>query len=142
MNPTNDPRAHFHPMGQEARLAARLSRLLDESTQQLPEGVEARLRFAREQALAKARLERQPAVAPVPLGGGTAGWLGGGWFSRAAVVLPILALIAGLAAIEQLHRDDQINTAVEIDSALLTDDAPLAAYRDAGFVEFLKSPAN
>ena len=142
MNPTNDSAPPYHPLGYEARFALRLSRLLDETSQQLPDGVAERLRFAREQAVAKARSERQPAAGVMALGGGTIGWLGGGWWLRAAAVLPLLALVAGLISIEQRHRNDQINAAVEIDSALLTDDAPLAAYRDAGFVEFLKSPAN
>lgn len=142
MNPTNDTASQYHPLGHEARFALQLSRLLDEAVQRMPDGVEERLRVAREQAIARARTERQTATAVVPLGGGTLGWLGGGWRSRVAALLPILALVAGLMSIERQHRNDQISAAVEIDSALLTDDAPLAAYRDAGFVEFLKSPTN
>ena len=141
MTPTNDFSPRYPPLGQEARLGSHLSRLLDESSQRLPDGVEERLRVAREQALGKARFEQRPSGV-VSLGGGAIGWLAAGWWPRVFALVPILALVAGLISIEQHHRDAQINAAVEIDSALLTDEAPLAAYRDAGFVEFLKSPAN
>jgi len=134
--------SRHNAVGCEARFASQLTRMLDETANRLPAGVEERLRVAREQAVARARREPQAVSVAMPLGGGVIGGFGGVWRLRAAVLLPVAALVAGLLTIEQLHRDDQINAAVEIDSGLLTDDAPLAAYRDAGFVEFLKLPAN
>ncbi len=132
----------YHPLASEARFAARLARALDDSSRALPAGVEERLRVAREQALTKARREPQRLLTVIPAGIAGMGWSSGGWWSRVALLLPVAALAVGLFAIEQKHREAQIAAAVEIDAALLTDDAPLAAYRDAGFVEFLKSPAN
>lgn len=129
-----------NPLGREAMLAARLARTLDGATRSLPPGVEERLRVAREQAVAKARTEPEGVFVGVAAGATSLGWLAGGWWSRMALLVPIVALAVGLFAIEQRHRDAQIATAVEIDSALLVDDAPLDAYRDAGFVEFLKLP--
>lgn len=132
----------YQPLGTEARFASRITRALDDACQTLPPGVGERLRVAREQALAKARPEPRTALSPAAAGVGVVGWSSGGWWPRVALLLPIAALAAGLVAIEHKHRQAQIAVAVEIDSALLVDDAPLAAYRDPGFVEFLKSPAN
>jgi hypothetical protein len=36
--------------------------------------------------------------------------------------------------------DDRANELAEIDSALLIDDLPPAAYADPGFLQFLKNP--
>ena len=145
MNPTTAT-PDFFPRsagaGSEARFAARLVGFLDEDSRNLPSGVEARLRFAREQAVARSNAECATAARPVQLGS-VMGWIGSaGWWPRAAALLPLAGLVAGLVLIEQRHREDQVNVAVEIDSGLLTDDAPLLAYRDAGFVEFLKSSTN
>lgn len=140
--PTTDPFSRHAGAGGEARFASRLIGFLDEGSRDLPPGVEARLRFAREQAVARSAVERVPATNSVSLGG-VVGWVGSaGWLPRAAALLPLLALVAGLLSINQRHREDQVKVAVEIDSGLLTDDAPLLAYRDAGFVEFLKSSTN
>ena len=128
--------------GGEARFATRLIGLLDESSRTLPPGVEARLQFAREQAVAKSAARFATVRHSVPLGNVMA-WIGwAGWLPRAGALLPMVALVVGLISIQQRHREDQVNVAVEIDSALLIDDAPLLAYRDAGFVEFLKSATN
>lgn len=145
MIPTNATTDTFYrsaEAGGEARFAARLIGFLDESSRTLPPGVEARLQFAREQAVAKSTIGLATARHSVPLGS-VMGWIGSaGWLPRVAALLPLVALVAGLSSIQQRHRDDQVNVAVEIDSGLLTDDAPLLAYRDAGFVEFLKSSTN
>ena len=139
INPTLN---RYTPLAIEARFASRLTRALDDATRELPPGVDERLRIARQQALAKARSEPRSVLSAIPAGVGAVSWSSGGWWPRLALLLPIAALAVGLLAIEQKHREAQIAVAVEIDSALLVDDAPLAAYGDPGFVEFLKSPAN
>ncbi|HEY9064525.1 MAG TPA: DUF3619 family protein, partial [Burkholderiaceae bacterium] len=62
------------------------------------------------------------------------------WWKVVGAVLPALALIGGLILIQQLQNEAQISTAADIDAALLTDDLPPAAYSDAGFAEYLKTP--
>jgi len=53
--------------------------------------------------------------------------------------LPLVVLLAGLVLIQQHHDSEQISAAAEIDSALLADELPPAAYGDPGFSEFLHS---
>jgi len=61
-------------------------------------------------------------------------------WSRLASLLPLIALVAGLALIQNIMDDDRANELAEIDSALLVDDLPPAAYADPGFLQFLKNP--
>ena len=129
----------------EVRLAARLAGALTVRAQSLPQDVSERLRFAREQALARAREQQRtaatsPAVVGVSAGG--VGALGGfaPWWQRAASLLPLLVLVAGLVAIDQWSTYEQVLAAAEIDSQLLADDLPPDAYSDPGFAEFLRSP--
>ena len=52
----------------------------------------------------------------------------------------VIALVAGLALIQNIMDDDRANELAEIDSALLVDDLPPSAYADPGFLQFLKNP--
>lgn len=141
----------------EARLALRLTAGLTELQASRPTpDIDARLRFARERALARAaELRRaEPAMTAsaaareasglVFSGGAGAGKGPQGrhptpWWLRLAALAPIVVLIAGLTLIQQRNVRVQIETAAEIDAALLVDDLPPAAYADPGFVEFLRS---
>ena len=122
----------------ETRLAARLAAALAEPAAVLPPGVAERLRFAREQAVARAQAGRASAVAGVTRGG--AGMLGhfNEWWPRLGVLLPAVVLVAGLVIVSDVKQREQVAVAAEIDSALLADDLPPAAYADPGFVAFLK----
>jgi hypothetical protein len=130
----------------QARFAFRVAARLTEQTSTLPQDVNARLRFAREQALARAQAVR---AATAPASGAVA-WgtslafggspQGSGRWVKFAAVLPLIALVGGLVLIEHWHRGSQIAAAAEIDASLLSDDLPPAAYSDPGFVEFLKTP--
>ena len=96
------------------------------------------------QALAKRKvlsLQTAPAVAT----SGNSATLtlgGGGGFSlwrQFASALPLIALVAGLVAINIIQDDDRLTELAEVDAALLTDDLPPDAYADPGFVQFLKT---
>ena len=57
---------------------------------------------------------------------------------------PLLALILGLLLIQDMQQDMAESSIASLDSALLLDELPPAAYTDPGFVQFLKqqtSPA-
>jgi len=130
----------------QARLATRLAAALGEELDSLPHDIGERLRIAREQAVSRARevrsQQRAGAVAPavVAVGASTAA-LGGPslWWRRLAAVLPLLVLLGGLALIADRTTHEQVRAAAEIDSVLLADDLPPAAYSDPGFAEYLKT---
>lgn len=121
------------------RVAARLAA----GEAQVPYEISERLRAARVQALAR-RKRVQPVLAPQVLASGGAATLGLGdeglsFWQSIASALPILVLAAGLVLIHSIQNDSRASELAEVDSALLTDDLPPAAYADPGFVQFLKS---
>ena len=128
----------------QARFALRVTAKLTERSTELGSDLTERLRFAREKALDRARAVRTAESATlvgVSRGGAAVlGQWGSGWWLKAASVLPMFALAAGLFLIQRWQDNVQISTAAEVDAALLADDLPPRAYSDAGFVEFLKTP--
>jgi hypothetical protein len=129
----------------QARFALRVTAKLSERSAELSPDLAERLRFAREQALERARTVRGSAHATSQVGvsrGGAAilGHAGSGWWLKFASVLPVFALAAGLFMIQRWQENTQISTAAEVDAALLSDALPPQAYSDAGFAEFLKTP--
>ena len=129
----------------QTRFALRVAFRLTERSADLGPELTERLRFVREKALERARSTHgvQPAAAVVGVArGGVAvlGQIGAGWWLKAASVLPVFALAAGLFLIQRWQDDKQISTAAEVDAALLADDLPPRAYSDVGFTEFLKTP--
>jgi hypothetical protein len=139
----------------EARFALRITALLNESSQSLPNDVTERLRVARQNALQHAQGARTAAAKPVVAtsglswvrskffasAGGPSGSDTPAWWSKLVTVLPLAVLVVGLLAIQELHSSRLISTAADIDAALLADDLPPDAYQDPGFLEFLKRPA-
>jgi len=125
----------------QARFARRVVARLNDSTEHLGGDVTERLRFARERAVERAAALRT-ATAPATVGMTASGaaLLGAGWWVKVASVLPLLALVVGLILIQRWQTTAQISVAADVDAALLADDLPPTAYRDAGFVEFLKTP--
>ncbi len=61
------------------------------------------------------------------------------WLWRLASALPIITLVLGLWVLQADYQQEQVQAAAEVDTALLTDDLPPAAYADPGFEEFLRS---
>jgi hypothetical protein len=112
---------------------------LQAGTDEMPYEVRERLRAARVRALQTRKI---PAAAPVVVGRGPSATLALGkrsWFNRVASVLPLVVLAAGLVAIHTFQSDRRASELAEVDTALLTDDLPPAAYADPGFVQYLKS---
>jgi hypothetical protein len=132
----------------QERFARRVSAALTEQQVVQPrQDIEERLRVAREQALSRARTTQRSAVAApaaVWTGGGTVGLGNPGdssgtpWWLRLSLLLPLALLLAGLFLIDRHYTQAQIEAAAEVDAAILADDLPPEAYRDPGFVEFLK----
>mgnify|MGYP000547084066 CR=1 FL=1 len=131
---------------------------LETGTNDVSHDIAERLRFARQRALDSQKLaQTQTSIQTTPawqaqVGGSLA--IGGGahygsknngfggfnfdHFSKWSSILPLLALVAGLFAINYFQADSRARETAEIDAALLTDDLPPAAYADQGFGQFLK----
>lgn len=125
------------------RYGRQIAARLDASAEALPHDISERLRVARLQALGKYRDVQVRATAPIMVGGGVA-TLGEGdddrglWPGLVSLV-PLLALIAGLVAIQVFGTHQVAQELAEIDAAILTDDLPPDAYADPGFAQFLKA---
>jgi hypothetical protein len=126
----------------EARFARSVVACLSESAEQVAPDVAERLRFGREKALEAARRARGGSenVGMTASGAAILGFSRSRWWIRFASVLPLFALVGGLALIQNWQTRSQVTAAAEIDEALLGDDLPINAYRDPGFSEFLKAP--
>lgn len=129
----------------QTRFALRVTAHLTENANDIAPDLGERLRFAREKALERARAVRTAeSTASVAVNRGGAAILGttgrNSWWLKLASVVPAIALAAGLFMIQRWQENTQISTAAEVDAALLSDALPPAAYSDAGFAEFLKTP--
>jgi hypothetical protein len=129
---------------------------LDTGTTDVSHDISERLRFARQRAVDNQKLAQTQTVAhtapawqtqavgSLAMNGGN-GVDGNGsngfnfdFFSKWSSLLPLLALVAGLFAISHFQTEMRAKEVAAIDSALLTDDLPPAAYADQGFGQFLK----
>lgn len=142
------------------RFGLRVAAGLTERSAALPHDVSERLRFAREQALSRAAQARAAAAAastasPVVMqasgtlafsGGGSMGSMGptgskhggAGLWSMLMSAVPLLLLVAGLLLMQMGQENEQIAAAAEVDTALLSDSLPPAAFTDPGFSEYLR----
>lgn len=135
----NDIFATPEPMD---RMGQNLARLLSQASGELPHDLSERLRVARQQALAVRKPEPAPRLQLVAQGNSLAltdpPGEGVGLWRILGSVLPLLALLAGLVAVQWLDREKTVSELAEVDTALLVDDLPPAAYSDPGFIRFLR----
>lgn len=126
----------------QERFGLQVAAQLSEAAADLPYDVTERLRAARMQALGKRKVTATKTATHVAMSGAAATMTFGGddfsWWNRVASVVPLIALVFGLITIAVVQDEDRTNELAEIDSALLTDDLPPAAYTDPGFAHFLK----
>lgn len=132
----SDPN-YQHRLGRE--LTARLS----EGAQQLPHEISERLKAARMQALGKRKVVKSQFATDFSVhANAVALHLGGehrSFWNRLASFLPLLALVAGLLAIDVLQEQNRADELAEVDAELLTDDLPPEAFTDPGFLRFLSA---
>lgn len=128
-------------------LGRQLAQMLTQAGGELPHDLSERLRVARQQALAVRKSEAAAAI-PAVVAQGSSLTLAGppseglGLWSILGSALPLLALLVGLITVDWLDREQLISDIAEIDTALLVDDLPPAAYSDPGFVQFLRQAAD
>jgi hypothetical protein len=137
------------------RFGLRVAAGLTERSAALPHDVTERLRFAREQALARAVQARAASTASVAqkspasanvvqvgstlaLSGGPRGGSDNGLWAKLVSALPLILLLAGLLLMQRGQFNQQIAAAAEVDTALLSDNLPPSAFSDPGFAEFLR----
>lgn len=125
------------------RYGLKTASYLSAAAADLPYDISERLRAARVQAVAARKAARVQAssVAASSGPGPVLTWGSGerfGLWYRIGSVLPLIALVVGLLAINSLQTDSFVEELAEVDSALLTDDLPPDAFSDPGFVQFLK----
>ncbi len=131
------------------RIARQITARLSDGEALLSYDITERLRASRERALAERRRELR--AAPLQAAhatqaqGGTmtmgSGDEGGTWWRTLISAIPVLALIAGLVVVNVKTDQVGLTEVTEVDTALLTDDLPPAAYADPGFIQYLKTSA-
>lgn len=128
----------------ESRFARNIAARLSERAENVTPEIGERLRFARDKAVEAGRLARNAGevqgIGATAQGAALLGFSRSRWWLRIASALPLAALVGGLVLIQDWQTRSQISVAAEVDAALLGDDLPINAYRDAGFVEYLKAP--
>jgi Protein of unknown function (DUF3619) len=103
-----------------------------------------RLRAARVQAVSKRKIAKMEFAGSVFSAGRSASLSWGSddglsWWARIGSVVPLIALVVGLLAINSIQSDNRDQEVAEVDAALLTDELPPAAFADPGFIQFLKT---
>ncbi len=125
------------------RMGHTLASMLSQATPSLSHDLSERLRIARQQALALRKPEPAASLHLLAQGQGSLTLAGSpseglGWWSILGSGIPLLALLAGLVLVQVWEGERTISELAEIDSALLVDDLPPAAYSDPGFIQFLR----
>ena len=123
----------------DINLAYKIRHALNENLDNLPASTTDRLAAARAQALARKKADaparakaqqQRPAFDVRAL-------FSMQWVARAAVVVPLLAMVAGLVGVYQVEHEQRVAELAELDAAVLSDDLPLTAYTDHGFNAYL-----
>jgi hypothetical protein len=132
----------FRAQALQDQFGLKIANRLSQASSEVPHDISERLRVARQQAVAQRKKPQlvlanhfnvQNGVATLHFGNERIGLWG-----RFASILPLIALLVGLIAINIIQDDDRANELAEVDSALLTDDLPPSAYTDPGFTQFLR----
>jgi hypothetical protein len=123
-------------MNQQDELAQRIVKLLDESADNIGPAQRQRLSAARQAALARHR--PAPVAAWAPVWAGTISRFTEQRAFGVRYVIPIAALVLGLASVVYVQSNGTSSDIADIDAGLLTDELPISAYLDKGFDSWLK----
>ena len=124
-------------MNQQDELAGRIARLLDEGADGLAPAARERLFDARRLALARHR-DRAAARELVPAWAGPLSEVTERSVFGVRYLVPVAALVFGLAGVVYMNTGGVSNDMADIDAALLTDELPINAFLDQGFDSWLK----
>jgi len=119
-------------MNDERQFGYRIRQILDRGSNDLNERVADRLRGAREAALERQRV----AVTGLSLAG-VGNFATDALSGRLRSFMAAAALLVGVAGSYYWNNLQEASKIAEIDSALLADEVPFAAYLDQGFIQWL-----
>jgi len=122
----------------EPQFGNRIRHLLNQG-EPLDPSVSTRLRAARELALARQKPEGAHGVV---WAGGILGRLGGFRGVSLRLIVPLIALAIGLAAVYTWQQKQRAAEVEELDALVLTSELPIDAYLDRGFEAWLKKRAS
>jgi phosphatidylserine/phosphatidylglycerophosphate/cardiolipin synthase-like enzyme len=120
-------------MDQQTELGYKVRQILNHGTANLDNAIERRLHAARQAALQHQRV----AVRGLQLAG-IGHFFAESVLHHARGILAALALVVGASGTYLWHQYEQAAENEEVDSALLADDLPPAAYLDHGFRAWLE----
>ena len=119
---------------QEYRFSSKIRRVLDQDCESLEPRLANRLHDIRQQAVAR---RQTVAVSNLRLANNLGPFTTSFLWSHARSFLAITALMLGMIGTYYWNTYEDADDYAEIDSALLADDLPVAAYTDQGFHAWL-----
>lgn len=125
----------------DLNFAYKVRHALNEHLDHLPPSTTDRLASARKAALARKKPHAPVQLAQRQLAGNIGALFSLSFLGRMSVIVPLLALVAGLAGIYQYEEQQRIAEMAELDAAVLSDELPLTAYLDDGFNAYLEQRA-
>jgi len=128
----------------QERYGLKTASYLSAGAANLPYDISERLRAARFQAVSSRKIAKTQTAGSLVSTDGSAALTWGSddglsWWARIGLVVPLIALVVGLLAINSIQSDNRAQEVAEVDAALLTDELPPAAFADPGFIQFLKA---
>jgi hypothetical protein len=121
----------------DINFAYKVRHALNENLDNLPVSTADRLASARKAAITRKKAHAPAKLAKRALAGHIGSFFTFSSLGRAGVVVPLLALVAGLTGVYQYEQEKHIAEIAELDAAVLSDELPLTAYLDHGFNAYL-----
>jgi tetrahydromethanopterin S-methyltransferase subunit B len=121
----------------DLNFAYKVRHALNEHLDQLPPSTADRLASARKLAVSRKKAHAPVRVAQSQLAGNVGAFFHSFVAGRMGVIIPLLALVVGLAGIYEHEEQQRIAELAELDAAVLSDELPLTAYLDQGFNAYL-----
>ena len=121
----------------DLNFAYKVRHALNENLDHLPASTADRLASARQKAMSRKKADAPVRVAQGQFAGHIGAFFTSSMLGRMGVVVPLLALVVGLAGIYQYEEQQRIAELAELDAAVLSDELPLTAYLDQGFNAYL-----
>ncbi len=121
----------------DLNFAYKVRHALNEHLDDLPPATAERLAAARKTAIARKKAHAPARLAQGRMASNTGSLFSFSFLGRMGVIVPLLALVVGLAGIYEYEEQQRIAELAELDAAVLSDELPLTAYLDQGFNAYL-----